>query len=122
MDDPKTFSITDSALPEDAAIVEVAGEIDMARAPSFQHQLLRALGAGRHGLVVDLSAATFMDSAALNSLVTAFEELRARGGRLAIVAPDTRVRALFEVARLDRDFEIYDSRAEALASVTGGAA
>lgn len=87
----------------------------MKTAPTFQRGLLRAIGVGRGGLVVDLSTASFLDSTALTELVGAFDRLReAGGGRLAIVARDSRMRALFEVARLDRDFQIFDSRDEAL--------
>lgn len=112
----ETFSISDTAAADDWTIVSVAGEIDMETGPSFKDGLLRALGAGRGGLIVDLSEATFLDSSALTSLVNAFDSLRKRGGgTLAIVASDPRMRALFDVARLDRDFRIYDTRADALA-------
>jgi anti-anti-sigma factor len=114
----EAFSISDSPGGSDATVVSVAGEVDMDTGPSFQAGLLRALGAGRRGLIVDLSEATFMDSTALTSLVNAFDALRRQGGGLAIVASDPRMRTLFEVARLERDFEIYESREEALASVS----
>jgi anti-anti-sigma factor len=113
------FSIFDVAADDDMTVVNVAGEIDMDTGPAFQEGLLRAIGAGRGGLIVDLSQATFLDSSALTSLVNAFDRLRRQGGgKLVIVASDTRMRALFDVARLDRDFHIYASRADALAAVT----
>jgi anti-anti-sigma factor len=112
------FSIVDVAADDDTTVVNVAGEIDMETGPAFQEGLLRAIGVGRGGLIVDLSRATFLDSAALTSLVNAFDNLRRQGGgKLVIVATDTRMRALFEVARLDRDFQIYSTRADALAAV-----
>jgi anti-sigma B factor antagonist len=89
----------------------------MESGPAFQRGLLRALGAGRGGLIVDLSQATFMDSSALTSLVNAFDSLRKQGGgTLAIIAGDARMRALFDVARLERDFSIFETRADALAA------
>ena len=113
------FSIFDLATEGDTTVVNVTGEIDMETGPAFQRGLLHAIGAGKHGLVVDLSAATFMDSSALTSLVNAFDRLRKQGGgRLAIVATDSRMRALFDVARLDRDFHIYETRADAIAAAT----
>jgi anti-sigma B factor antagonist len=118
--DTQHFSIFDLATDGDATVVNVTGEIDMETGPAFQRGLLHAIGAGRHGLIVDLSSASFLDSSALTSLVNAFDNLRRQGGgRLAIVATDPRMRALFEVARLDRDFLIYESRADAIASVVG---
>jgi anti-sigma B factor antagonist len=115
------FSIFDMAADHDATVVSVTGEIDMDTGPAFHKGLLHAIGAGRGGLIIDLSQATFMDSSALTSLVNAFDSLRRRGGgKLAIVAADPRMRALFDVARLDRDFRIFSSRAEALAELDPG--
>jgi anti-sigma B factor antagonist len=112
------FSISDLAEDDDMTVVDVSGEIDMETGPAFQQGLLRAIGAGRGGLIVDLSQATFLDSSALTSLVNAFDSLRRHGGgTLSIVATDPRMRALFDVARLERDFRIYDSRADALAAM-----
>jgi anti-sigma B factor antagonist len=117
MDASDDFSIFDVAAQGDTTVVNVTGEIDMETGPAFQRGLLHAIGAGRGGLIVDLSEATFMDSTALTSLVNAFDNLRKQGGgKLAIVATDPRMRALFDVARLDRDFQIYGSRADALAA------
>jgi anti-sigma B factor antagonist len=114
------FSISDLAEDDDMTVVDVSGEIDMETGPAFQQGLLRAIGAGRGGLIVDLSQATFLDSSALTSLVNAFDSLRRQGGgTLSIVATDPRMRALFDVARLERDFRIYDSRADALAAMAG---
>jgi anti-sigma B factor antagonist len=119
--DSRDFSIFDVATEGDATVVNVTGEIDMETGPAFQRGLLHAIGAGRHGLIVDLSEATFMDSSALTSLVNAFDSLRKQGGgRLAIVATDPRMRALFDVARLERDFEIYETRSDAVAAAADG--
>jgi len=119
MDQYEEFSIFDVAADGDTTVVNVTGEIDMETGPAFQRGLLHALGAGRGGLIVDLSQASFMDSSALTSLVNAFDSLRKQGGgKLAIVATDSRMRALFDVARLDRDFRIYDTRADAVADVS----
>jgi anti-anti-sigma factor len=119
MGESERFSISDGAADDrDATVVSVTGEVDMDTAPSFQRGLLRAIGAGKSGLVVDLSRASFVDSAALTELVRAFDQLREQGGgKLAIVASDPRMRSLFEVARLDRDFRIFESRDEAMEMV-----
>jgi anti-sigma B factor antagonist len=115
------FSIFDLAADHDTTVVNVTGEIDMDTGPAFQKGLLHAIGAGRGGLIIDLSQATFMDSSALTSLVNAFDSLRRQGGgTLAIVAADPRMRALFDVARLERDFRIFSSRAEALSALDPG--
>jgi anti-anti-sigma factor len=111
------FWISDVAVTPQTTIVDVTGEVDMDTGPAFHQGLLHAIGAGRGGLIVDLSQATFLDSSALTNLVNAFDNLRRHGGgRLAIIATDPRMRALFDVARLDRDFRIFETRADALAA------
>jgi anti-sigma B factor antagonist len=121
MSETRDFSIFDVAAAADMTVVNVTGEVDMETGPAFSEGLLHAIGAGRGGLIVDLSQATFLDSSALTSLVNAFDSLRrAGGGQLTIVATDPRMRALFDVARLDRDFRIFASRAEALATMDPG--
>src|SRR3954454_3929088 len=118
MDGNEPFSISDAPADGQATVVSVTGEVDMETSPSFARGLLRAIGAGRGGLVVDLSQASFIDSAALTTLVSAFDELReAGGGALALIATAPRMRSLFEVARMDRDFQIFESRGEALAQL-----
>src|SRR4051794_14307735 len=117
MDGNELFSISDAPADGEATVVSVTGEVDMETSPSFARGLLRAIGAGRGGLIVDLSQVSFIDSAALTTLVGAFDQLRhAGGGQLAIVARDSRMRSLFEVARMDRDFRIFSTRDEALAA------
>jgi anti-anti-sigma factor len=118
MDESELFSIFDVAADDGTRVVNVAGEVDMGTGPAFQRGLLRAIGASRGGLIVDLTRASFLDSSALTSLVNAFDELRQKsGGSLAIVATDPRMRALFEVARLERDFLIFSTRGQALAAL-----
>ena len=120
MENPDRFAITEDGETGTTPCVAVRGEIDMESAPEFQRGLMDAIAAGRKGLVVDLSQATFVDTAALNSLVHALERLKQRGGgNLALVAGDERINALFEVARLDERFEIFRDRDEAVRAVAG---
>lgn len=91
----------------------------MESAPEFERGLMHAIAAGRRGLVVDLSRASFVDTAALNSLVHALERLKQQGGgKLALVAADNRINALFEVARLDKRFEVFHTRDDAIRAVS----
>jgi anti-sigma B factor antagonist len=68
-------------------VIEVAGELDIATAP----QLCARLDATRVGrgprLLVDLSDVDFCDSTGLRALLGAASEVRAHGGRFAIVCP-----------------------------------
>jgi anti-anti-sigma factor len=99
------------------AVIAAAGEIDLTNAGSFRDALLTALNAGAFGLIVDLTAATFLDSAGVNALVRASRRASATGAtlRLAVAAP-----ALLRVLNLvgvDQLIEVHPSVAEAVASL-----
>jgi anti-sigma B factor antagonist len=57
--------------------VVVAGEIDIATAPEFESQVMRALEQGRP-VVVDLSGTKFMDSTGLSAIVRIVSHLGER--------------------------------------------
>jgi anti-sigma B factor antagonist len=104
-----------------AAVVAVAGDVDIGTAPDFEDELARAVEqhVGSGGLVIDLTGVTFIDSTGLNSLVRAFERQRLMGSTLALVSDDSRVTMMLEVTRLDRVLQLYRTRDEAVAAVNG---
>ncbi|MGH3210074.1 MAG: STAS domain-containing protein [Trebonia sp.] len=101
------------------ALVTAAGEIDLTNAESLRDALLTALNTGALGLVVDLTATTFLDSAGVNALVRASR--RAAGTeatlRLAVTAPA--VRRVLDLVGIDQLIEVYPDVTEALASLPG---
>ena len=98
-------------------MVTAAGEIDLTNAQSLRDALLSALNAGALGLVVDLTTATFLDSAGVAALVRA----RRRAGaaettvRLAVTAPA--VLRVLDLVGIDQLIEVHPSVAEAVASL-----
>jgi anti-sigma B factor antagonist len=76
-------------------VIAVAGELDIATAPQLCARLDATRVGRRPQLLVDLSAVDFCDSTGLRALLGAASEVRAHGGRFAIVCP-----ASGDVARL----------------------
>ena len=68
-------------------VVEVAGELDIATAPTLCARLDASRLGRQSRLLVDLSAVDFCDSTGLRALLGAASEVRAHGGRFAIVCP-----------------------------------
>jgi anti-sigma B factor antagonist len=95
-------------------VVEVGGEVDLFSAPDLKRTLNGIVDGGGRVLLVDLSRTTFIDSTALGVLIGVVKRLRPEGGELAIVCPDPSLRKVFEVTRLDRAFELFDSVEAAL--------
>jgi anti-anti-sigma factor len=71
------------------AIAELAGELDLARAPALREQLLGLLRPGSSRLILDLSQVSFADASGLAVLVGTGRRARRLGGfqRLAAVSP-----------------------------------
>jgi anti-anti-sigma factor len=91
------------------AVAAAAGEIDITNAESFRDTMLSALNAGALGLVVDMTATTFIDSAGITALARASR--RAAGTeatvRLAVAAPP--VLRVLNLVGIDQLIEVHPS-------------
>ena len=84
-------------------LIRLSGEVDLSWSQSVRRAVLDALeGDGAVG--VDLSAVSYIDSSGIAALVEGFQTARTRGSRFALVAVSDAVRAVLELARLDRVF------------------
>ena len=81
--------------------IAIAGEFDMYTAPEFRHDLHSCIDKGAREVIVDLTAATFIDSTFLGVLLGGMRSLRERDGDLAVICPDS-IRKIFEITGLDR--------------------
>ena len=70
-------------------VIAVAGELDIATAPELCARLDATRSGRRPRLLVDLTDVDFCDSTGLRALLGAASEVRAHGGRFAIVCPPT---------------------------------
>ena len=69
-------------------VTQIAGDVDIARAPLLREELRRSVGNDDLGLVVDLSETQYLDSAGVNMLFELAEELTDRQIGFAIVVPE----------------------------------
>ncbi|RMH65337.1 MAG: anti-sigma factor antagonist [Calditrichaeota bacterium] len=93
---------------EKRATVEISGKL--------KEELLAKIDEGHHNVVVDLNASDFVDSSFLGALVAGLKKATMKGGDLKIVGLQPPVRAMFELTRLFRIFDIFDTEEEALNS------
>jgi anti-sigma B factor antagonist len=108
-----------TSLGDDAYLIDLEGEFDLHTAPQFERRALEALGRGATTIVVDLSSVSFIDSTTLGILMRTRKRLSPLRGRLLLVCTDQNILRLFEITALDRMFEIYPTRADALAQLNG---
>ena len=101
------------------AIVGVTGELELATAPRLRQQVVSLVGEGHTRIVLDLTQVDFVDSIGLGVIVSVLKRVRSHGGELVLVGPVPRVRALFELTRLDEILELHDRLDDALAARPG---
>ncbi|HEX5688770.1 MAG TPA: STAS domain-containing protein, partial [Roseiflexaceae bacterium] len=97
--------------------VEISGRFDAHVAPEVKNLLERADTPAR--VVANLSAVNFIDSTALATLVSAMKRCRQKGGDLHLFGLQKPVRIIFELTKLDRAFELFDSEDAALDALMG---
>ncbi|MBZ5600750.1 MAG: STAS domain-containing protein [Acidobacteriia bacterium] len=65
-------------------------------------------------VVFDLGQLRFVDSSGLGAMLSCLRQLTAKGGDLKLCSMSKQVRALFELVRMHRIFEIYNTRQDAV--------
>jgi anti-sigma B factor antagonist len=108
------FSISDRAIDGRTHVVAVAGEIDIFTAPEFKQRVSAPIDAGRTRLIVDLSAATFIDSSSLGVLIGAHRRLKRRGGTMVVVCDNDAIVKTFRITGLDGVFRLVPTLDDAL--------
>ena len=88
-------------------VVHVVGEIDLATAPGYRSELLRAAAEGR-SVAVDLTSCDLIDSVGIGLTLGAARRVRDGGGRFVVVAGD-RTRALLVRCRVDEILDIVSA-------------
>lgn len=103
-------------------MVSVAGEVDITNAESLRNALLSTLNAGVAALVVDMTAATFLDSAGITALVRASRRAAASEASVRLAVTSRTVLRVLEIVGIDQLIEVHPSVPAALASLPGESA
>ncbi len=93
-------------------ILEVSGELDLAVAPWLRDQLDALFVGGASSLILDLSAATFVDSTALGVLVGALNRCHELGGGIHLVVTEPQILRVLTITGLSQSFSLHTNRGE----------
>lgn len=96
--------------------MQLEGEIDLHVSPEVAESLRSMVAKKPKVLVVDLAKVTYFDSSGLAVLIEAMQKVQEYGGRFALANVQESVKHIFEIARLDQVFQIFDHVDSALAS------
>lgn len=94
-------------------VLELSGRFDAHIAPEVidWYGQLRS-----HAVVVDLTGVHFVDSSALAALAGGMKRCRQRDGDLKLCGMQQPVQIIFELTRMNRAFDIFDTEAAAVAA------
>lgn len=100
-----------------ANVLPLQGEIDLHVSPAVTQSLNTVIDGKPQRLVIDLSGATYIDSAGLAALILAMQNVEAYGGRFFLTGVHETMRSIFETSRLDQVFQIFPDVDTALAAI-----
>ena len=93
------------------AVVALSGDIDLETSPKVRNALLDCVGL-RKGVVVDMSAVSYIDSSGVASLVEACQMARKSETPYTLAAVSEAAMRVLELARLDKIFTISETVAD----------
>ena len=88
-------------------VLALTGEIDLHVSPEVTESLNAMTEKQPERIVIDLSGATYIDSAGLAALILAMKKVEAYGGKFFLAGPNEAIRSIFESSRLDQIFQIF---------------
>jgi anti-anti-sigma factor len=85
-------------------------------AEEFKKILFQDIQAGWGKIIVDLTECEFIDSTFLGAIVISLKKITELGGKLRLVGIQPEVQTLFQLTKINRIFEIFENREDALQS------
>ncbi len=110
---------TSVSVHDEATVLTVAGEVDLATAPALENAIDAALSGSPAALIIDLLQVTFLASAGMAALVGAHQRA-GRSTRIAVVADGPATGRQLKMTNLDQVFALHPTLDEALAGLREG--
>jgi anti-anti-sigma factor len=104
----------------DAVVVRLAAEVDLTSADGLREALLAVLNQGARALIVDMTATTFCDSAAVHSITRAARRAAASGAEIRLAVATAPVLRILSLLGIDRVLGVYPTVADAWGSLPDG--
>lgn len=90
--------------------------LDAHNSDELKAEMNRIFEQGTKDILLDLKEVRFIDSSGLGVLVSGFKNASTRQGSLRLCGLQTQVKSMFELTRLHRVFDIFQTVDEALES------
>jgi anti-anti-sigma factor len=102
--------------------VKLAGRLDSAGVEAIDHRLSALTATQAARVLVDLSQVSFLASIGIRALLTNARALRQRGGRMALLSPQSLVEEVLRVTGIESMIPIFHDLEEASAALKAPAA
>ncbi len=105
-----------ASLETDGAVTVVrllTSNLDASNVAQFKEEVVGRVGGGG-AWVIDLANVSFVDSTGLGALVSCLRRSQEQGCRLGLCGLQKRVLVLFELVRLYRIFDVFETREAAV--------
>src|SRR3954452_19614362 len=108
---PVSFSIADSSEGPRKVVIWVTGDLDADTGRAVHARLAQAQRHASSDVILDMAGVTFMDSAALSSIVNGAKAM-SEFGKLRVISPPERVAKLLTEVGIGEVFELTPDRRE----------
>jgi anti-sigma B factor antagonist len=82
----------------------------------FKAEIKQLIEEGYKDIVLDFAGVPWINSTGLGILISGYHSLRAAEGSMKVCAVKERVLSIFYISQLEKIFNVFETRAEALAS------
>ncbi len=97
-------------------VVELEDNIDVSCAPELRDILKGKIDGGSRQILINLEKVGFMDSSGLGIFVATYKMMNQVGGTIKFAKPQKTLEKIFELTRMYKVFDIFDSIDEAMNS------
>ena len=98
-------------------VIDLSGQITLGEASAALRDEVRdQVNHGYTKILLNLGDVTYIDSAGLGELTSAYTSVKHRGGQLKLLNLTKRVHDLMQITKLYTVFDVYDDEKKALAS------
>ena len=91
-------------------VLQPTGTLDGITTNDLRRQINDCLAENVKIILIDFQRVNFMNSAGLGALIAMFKDVRARGAKLFLCSLNEQVKIIFSLTKVDRIFQIYESR------------
>jgi anti-sigma B factor antagonist len=97
-------------------VLKLTGRLDAASVKNFKDAVTSLVKKEISNIVIDMNDVEFVDSSGLGSLVSCLRIVNNEGGDIRLSSLQNQIRALLELTRMHRVFQIFDDTDAAVKS------